>query len=547
MSLKKIIGGLGLLASVLTSLSTHAAPNPTAYIPFPPFHIVGNLYYVGSQELASYLLATPKGLILINSSFKDSPPLIKKSVEQLGFKFGDIKVLLISHAHNDHAAGSAQIIKETHARYEVMDADVNVIESGGKTDYFYGDNPDEQYPPAHVDRTLHDGDTVELGGTVLTAHLTPGHTKGNTTWTFDEKEDGKTLHIVIVGSTLMNRGMDIVDNPKYPQIIDDYEKGFAVLKSLPCDIFLGAHGRYFDLQDKYKKWEAGDKSVFIDPAGYRAFIDQSQKSFEAEVKKQQQISRIFQAEVPLGSQEWRVQRLAQSHRTHELVKLPAGDRTLQAFVAYPDSKDPVPVVVMIPEDQGLNDWARDMADQIAAMGYIIITPDLLAGFGPNGGGITSFRNKARAMEALTARKDDSMIEDLNAWADYGKKLSQSNGKLAVIGFAWGGGRAFWFATQRKDLSAAFIFYDSAPPASALAGLTAPVYALYAENDPRVTKSLPVTKAAMAAAGKKYEPIMYPGSQHMFVRLGEEPGNSNPANIEARNQALMRLEALLKSM
>ncbi len=165
-----------------------AAPNPAWTKPFPPFRIAGNLYYVGSEDLASYLIVTPKGDILINSSLESSVPLIRKSVETLGFHFSDIKILLISHAHYDHCAGSARIKQLTGAKYYVMDADVSVVESGGKTDFQYGAQPDMRFPPARVDRILHDGSTVSLGGTVLTAHLTAGHTRGTTTWTLDEIE-----------------------------------------------------------------------------------------------------------------------------------------------------------------------------------------------------------------------------------------------------------------------------------------------------------------------------------------------------------------------
>ena len=280
-----------------------------------------------------------------------------------------------------------------------------------------------------------------------------------------------------------------------------------------------------------------------------ASAQQSDTAQAQRIAREKAVEQILAAEVPLGSDAWRAQKLAQSHRRHEMVKIPGGSRTLQAFVVYPDTRDKVPTVLMMPEDQGLNNWARDMADQIAAMGYIVIVPDVFSGYGPSGGGRDSFPDTKAAMMVLPAvmKEEQSLIADQNAWADYGRKLAQSNGKLAIVGFAWGGGRAFWFATQRKDLTAAFIFYDWSPPAQALAGVTAPVYGFYAEDDPRVTKTLEATKAAMAAAGKKYEQVIYPGSQHMFVRLGEEPGNSNAANVEARSQALARLQALLKGM
>lgn len=286
MNLRKAALFLAIIASIAGGARLWAVPNPDWTRPFPPFHIAGNLYYVGSADLASYLIVTSKGLILINSSLESSVPLIRKSVEALGFHFSDIKILLISHAHGDHCAGSAEIIKLTHAKYFVMDADVPVVESGGAKDFHYGVELDQRYPPAHVDRVLHDGDTVGLGSTVLTAHLTPGHTKGTTTWTMDEREDGRLLHVVIVGSPNVNPGYKLVHNAAYPQIAADYRRGFAVLESLPCDIFLGAHGAYFGLKAKYARWKNGDRDAFIDPAGYRAYIADRERAFEAELQRQ---------------------------------------------------------------------------------------------------------------------------------------------------------------------------------------------------------------------------------------------------------------------
>ncbi|HUA92637.1 MAG TPA: subclass B3 metallo-beta-lactamase [Terracidiphilus sp.] len=275
-----------VVLSPFFALRAAAAPNPEWTRPFPPFRIAGNLYYVGSEDLASYLIATPDGLILINSSLESSVPLIRKSIETLGFKFSDVKILLISHAHWDHCAGSAEILKETGAKYEVMDADVPVVESGGHADFHYGSDPETRYPPAHVDRVLHDGDTVRLGGAVLTAHLTAGHTKGTTTWTMDETENGRLLHVVIVGSPNVNPGYQLVGNKAYPQIAADYKREFAALNALPCDIFLGAHGGYFGLKEKYPRWKNGDKDVFIDPSGYKAYIADREQAFETELAKQ---------------------------------------------------------------------------------------------------------------------------------------------------------------------------------------------------------------------------------------------------------------------
>lgn len=277
-----------LLALLIGSLRLSAMDRPEWSRPFPAFRIAGNLYYVGSEDLASYLIVTPKGDILINSNLESSPPLIRKSVESLGFHMSDIRILLISHAHFDHCAGGEAILRATHAKYEVMAQDVSVIESGGKTDFNYASDNSMHFPPSHVDRVLHDGDKVSLGETTLTAHLTAGHTKGTTTWTLDEVESGRTLHVVIVGSPNVNPGYKLVGNTPYPQITSDYRHGFQVLKGLPCDVFLGAHGGYFDLKEKYVRWKAGDRNAFIDPAGYKAYMSEREQAFEAELQKQSQ-------------------------------------------------------------------------------------------------------------------------------------------------------------------------------------------------------------------------------------------------------------------
>jgi metallo-beta-lactamase class B len=278
--------GAILISTLLLALRVNAADPPEWTTPFPPFHIAGNLYYVGSEDLAAYLITTPQGNILINSNLESSPTLIKQSVEKLGFHFADTKILLISHAHFDHCAGSAEILKTTHAKYYVMDADVPVIESGGKADFHYSDRKDLWFPAVHADRVLHDGDTVSVGGTVLTAHKTAGHTKGTITWTLDEGENGKTLHVVIVGSPNVNPGYKLVGNTAYPQIADDYRHEFHVLKSLPCDIFLGAHGAYFGMKAKYERWKAGDHNAFIHPDGYKSYIADREQAFDAEYQKQ---------------------------------------------------------------------------------------------------------------------------------------------------------------------------------------------------------------------------------------------------------------------
>jgi metallo-beta-lactamase class B len=286
MNLRRLRGWIVTVLALAFAPELMAQANPSWTNPFPPFHIVGNLYYVGSEDLASYLIVTPKGDILINSSLEASVPLIRKSVEALGFRFSDIKVLLISHAHYDHCAGSAMVKQLTAARYFVMDGDVPVVKSGGKADFQYGADPTIRYPSAKVDRVLRDGDTVRLGGEVLTAHKTAGHTRGTTTWTMDENESGRTLHVVIVGSPNVNPGYKLVGNKAYPQIADDYRQEFQVLKSLPCDVFLGAHGSYYDLTQKYMRMKNGEHDVFIDPDGYKSYIADREQAFDTEVARQ---------------------------------------------------------------------------------------------------------------------------------------------------------------------------------------------------------------------------------------------------------------------
>jgi metallo-beta-lactamase class B len=254
--------------------------------PFPPYRIVANVYYVGSRGLASYLITTPQGHILINSSLEDSVPLIRQSIEKLGFRFSDVKILLISHAHWDHAAGSGMIKEITGAKYMVMDADVPVIEAGGKNDFQYGNSPNSLYQPTKVDRVLHDGDEVRLGDTVLVAHLTPGHTKGCTTWTLQATEGGKTYNVVIVGSPNVNPGYKLVNNTLYPQIAEDYDRMFRVLKSLPCDVFLGAHGNYYGMEAKFARLKEVGPNPFIDPEGYNSYVAERERVFRLELEKQ---------------------------------------------------------------------------------------------------------------------------------------------------------------------------------------------------------------------------------------------------------------------
>jgi metallo-beta-lactamase class B len=276
------------LAATLCSANPARAQLGSDWLqPFPPHRVVGNVYYVGSKGLASYLITTPAGHILINSSFESSLPLIQASVGKLGFKFSDVKILLISHAHGDHCAGSARVKELTGAKYMVMDGDVPVVESGGKADFQYGNSPDNLYKPAKVDRVLHDGEEVKLGGVVLVAHKTPGHTKGCTTWTMKAAEGGRTYDVVIVGSPNVNPGYKLVNNSAYPQIAQDYEQMFRVLGALRCDVFLGAHGSYYGMEEKFAREKEGAANPFVDPQGYKAYVTEREAAFRAELEKQE--------------------------------------------------------------------------------------------------------------------------------------------------------------------------------------------------------------------------------------------------------------------
>lgn len=248
---------------------------------------------------------------------------------------------------------------------------------------------------------------------------------------------------------------------------------------------------------------------------------------------------------PVPAQDWAKARLDASPRHHEYVTLKHGSRSLQAFVVYPEVKEKAPVVILIHEIFGLTDWAKEMADELAAKGFIVVAPDLLSSFGPNNGGSSEFPSQDAAVKAVSALDPNGVTADLDAAADYAKSIPAANGKIATVGFCWGGGKSFAFATHRKDLSAAFVFYGPGP--SDVTSITAPVYAFYAGNDARIGATVPATTAAMKAAGKKYDPVTYDGAGHGFMRAGEDPGNTVPGNKTAREQGFTRLVTLLKSL
>ncbi len=253
----------------------------------------------------------------------------------------------------------------------------------------------------------------------------------------------------------------------------------------------------------------------------------------------------------LPAQDWARQQLAKSPRHGEWVQVKHDGRTVETFVVYPESKSKAPVVLIIHEIFGLTDWAEDLADQVAQAGYIAVAPDLLSGMGPNGGRTNSFAQN-QATEAVSHLNPEQITADLNAAADYGRKLPASDGRLFVAGFCWGGSQSFRFATNRADLAAAFVFYGSAPmkpdepgvpDKDALTRIKAPVYGFYAGNDARIGATVPATVQAMKELGKTYEPVTYPGAGHGFMRSGEAP-DATDANRKARTEAWERWKKLL---
>lgn len=244
--------------------------------PMKPFRVIGNVYYVGVSGVSSFLITTPKGLILLDGGLPESAPLIEKNIAALGFKLSDVKYLLNSHAHFDHSGGLAELKRLSGAQLVASRRDSNALTEG----------KDNSYPPVKVDRAIDDQATVQLGDVTLTAHLTPGHTRGCTTWTTLVSENGKTYNVMFFCSTTV-AGNRLVNNTEYPQIVSDYRQSFTKLKKLSCDVFLAPHGEFFHLAEKQKKISAGGPNPFIDPTEFSAFIKQSEQDFERELKEQQ--------------------------------------------------------------------------------------------------------------------------------------------------------------------------------------------------------------------------------------------------------------------
>jgi metallo-beta-lactamase class B len=272
------VAALALALNPSQALAQGADNQPTT-----PYRIADNLYYVGASDIAVYLVTTPAGSILIDAGYKETPPIIKANIATLGLKVEDIKIILNTQAHYDHSAGLAEMKALTHAQMVASEGDAPLLEAGGHGDYLFGDR--YPFPPVKVDRRIKDGDEVKLGGTVLTARVTPGHTKGCTTWTMDVRDRGKVLKMVLVGGTSINPGTKVSGMPTYPTITRDFSYTFETLKAMPCDIFLGAHRAYYGGAEKAKRLLANPDgpNPFVDPEGYKRFVDSVEKRFREQL------------------------------------------------------------------------------------------------------------------------------------------------------------------------------------------------------------------------------------------------------------------------
>jgi len=278
---------LAVLLPCAFAQSAASIANPDWVKPFPPFRIVANVYWVGSWDLSTYLIATPQGHILINTGLAETVPQIQAGIQRLGFKLSDVKILTATHGHFDHVAGLAELQRLTHAQVVISEPDAELLESGGKADFRFGDDPGARFEPVHVDRHLKNGGRIELGGVVLTAHLHPGHTKGATSFTFDVRESGKTYRVGIMNMASINPGVRVSGMPKFPEIAQAYARTFHDQKETKIDIFLASHASQFDLHKKYSPGDPYRPDRFVDPAGFQSAVAHLEEVYRAQLAKEQ--------------------------------------------------------------------------------------------------------------------------------------------------------------------------------------------------------------------------------------------------------------------
>jgi metallo-beta-lactamase class B len=282
------IATLASLSSCAVGQTAPSIGNPEWTQPFPPFRIIGNVYWVGTYDLSTYLITTPRGHILINTGLAQTNPLIKAGVEKLGFKMTDIKILTATHGHYDHAAGMAELKRMTGATLVISAPDVELFETGGKADFRFGDTPSARFEPVKVDRALKSGDTIELGGVVLTSHLHAGHTKGATSFTFDVAENGKTYRVGIMNMPSINPGVRVTGMPKFPDIEAAYTRTFQDLKAARIDVFLASHAAQFNLHNKYQPGDPYKTERFVDPDGFQAGVASLEQIYRKQLANERQ-------------------------------------------------------------------------------------------------------------------------------------------------------------------------------------------------------------------------------------------------------------------
>lgn len=284
------LSALMAFAAVLPGFgqSAQSLGNPDWVKPFPPFRMIANLYWVGTYDLSTYLITTPEGHILINTGLTSTIPQIKGGLEQLGFKLSDVKVLTATHGHFDHVAGLAELKRMTGARVVMSEQDAELLESGAKSDFRFGDDPAAAFEPVKVDRRLKNGDKIELGGVVLTAHLHPGHTKGATSFTFDVRENNKVYRVGIMNMPSINPGVRVSGMPKFPDITQAYARTFHDQKETKIDVWLASHAAQFNLHKKYQPGDAYNPDRFVDPQGFQASVAQLEKAYREQLAKEQQ-------------------------------------------------------------------------------------------------------------------------------------------------------------------------------------------------------------------------------------------------------------------
>jgi metallo-beta-lactamase class B len=275
-----------LLVSLCLALPAEAQDRSQWTQPFPPFKLIGNVYWVGTYDLSTYLVTTDAGHILINTGFAETVPQIRQGVEQLGLRLDDVEILLATHAHGDHVAGLAELKRLTGARMEMSEADAVLLEDGGISDFRFGDGRTPSFEAVRVDRRLKDQDTIALGGVTLTAHHHPGHTKGATSFTLSVREAGRDYRVVIANLGSINPGVTVSGMPSYPMIGDDYASTFAKQKALPVDVFLASHAAQFGMHEKYKPGDAYDPNRFVDPEGYLAAVERLEGIFREQLARE---------------------------------------------------------------------------------------------------------------------------------------------------------------------------------------------------------------------------------------------------------------------